>query len=228
MTESRHWQYPESRILVFAKAPRPGEVKTRLAETIGAEAAAQACSDWLEELVARLDAAQLAPLQLWVSPDTEHPLFQHLAKTSGIELHTQPGGDLGQRMHQVMLHTLAWHDSAVLIGSDCPVMSAGYVRRALAALESGIDTVLGPAEDGGYVLLGMRSATGALFTHMPWSTPHVLRITRQRLVDLRRGWAELETLWDVDTHIDYARWLRQQAVRQNDEQQRFDQEVRVS
>jgi len=207
MTEAPNWLYPASRILVFAKAPRPGQVKTRLAKAIGAEEAARVYSEWLQETVVRLHRARLAPLELWVTPDTQHPLFQQLVDTTGIELHTQPNGDLGQRMHQVMLHALAWNESAVLVGSDCPVMPAGYVQRALAVMEAGVDSVLGPAEDGGYVLLGLRKVVAGLFADIPWSTGRVLQATRGRLRAVRgNSWAELETLWDIDSVEDYERW----------------------
>jgi len=228
MIETPQWQYPSSRILVFAKAPRAGEVKTRLAGTIGADRATQVYSEWLETLVTQLDRARLAPLQLWVSPDARHPLFRRLAKKSGIELHNQPGGDLGQRMHEVMLRTLARCDSAVLIGSDCPVMQPDYVRRALAVMDAGVDTVLGPVEDGGYVLLGLRAAVSALFTDVPWSTQRVLQVTRQRLLDAGGGWAELETLWDVDSVADYRRWQLLQSARRCGGQNGINQEVQAS
>lgn len=206
MAEQTPWRYPESRLLVFAKAPQAGRVKTRLAASIGANEATHVYTLWLEALVDRLAAATLAPLELWVSPDARHPLFRRLAENSGVELHLQPDGDLGQRMYQVMRQTLAGHKQAVLIGSDCPVMSVDYVERALRALDQGIDTVIGPAEDGGYVLLGQNQVVPAMFTEIPWSTDRVMRTTRRRLIAARRYWAELETLWDIDSLDNYRRW----------------------
>lgn len=208
MDKQTPWRYPASRILIFAKAPQPGRVKTRLAKAIGEDEAAQVSTLWLETLVRRLAGARLAPLELWVSPTTEHPLFRQLADSTGIELHAQPSGNLGQRMHQVMLHTLAWYRQAVLIGSDCPVMPVDYVDRALQAMERGIDSVIGPAEDGGYVLLGLRQVIPALFADIPWSTDRVMRTTRRQLIRAGRHWAELETLWDIDSLEDYQRWQR--------------------
>jgi glycosyltransferase A (GT-A) superfamily protein (DUF2064 family) len=80
-------------------------------------------------------------------------------------------------------------------------------------MDAGIDTVLGPTEDGGYVLLGLRKVIAGLFTDIPWSTPDVLRATRQRLRAAGQSWAELETLWDIDSLRDYERWqARQSAV----------------
>lgn len=229
MTDAPNWLYPASRILVFAKAPRAGQVKTRLAKAIGAEEAARVYGEWLRETVVRLHRARLAPLELWGTPDTRHPLFQQLVDTTGIELHTQPNGDLGQRMHQVMRDTLACSESAVLIGSDCPVMQPDYVQRALAVMAAGVDTVLGPAEDGGYVLLGLRKVVEELFAGIPWSTGHVLQATRRQLRAMpRNSWAELETLWDIDRVEDYERWRALQARRSGEQQNETGKEVRVS
>lgn len=229
MTDAPNWLYPASRILVFAKAPRAGQVKTRLAKAIGAEEAAHVYGEWLRETVVRLHRARLAPLELWGTPDTRHPLFQQLVDTTGIELHTQPNGDLGQRMHQVMGDTLACSESAVLIGGDCPVMQPDYVQRALAVMAAGVDTVLGPAEDGGYVLLGLRKVVEELFAGIPWSTGHVLQATRRQLRAMpRNSWAELETLWDIDRVEDYERWRALQARRSGEQQNETGKEVRVS
>jgi rSAM/selenodomain-associated transferase 1 len=206
MTDAAQWYYPAARILVFGKSPRAGLVKTRLAKSIGAERAARAYRQWLESTVAQLSRAALAPVELWMSPDTQHPVCRHLAQVHDVQLHTQPDGHLGQRMHDVMSDTLRRCRSAVLIGSDCPVMVAEYVQRALAVLETGVDTVLGPAEDGGYVLLGLRRIDKALFNGIPWSTARVLQATRRQLRAGGHGWAELETLWDIDCLDDYRRW----------------------
>jgi rSAM/selenodomain-associated transferase 1 len=228
MTDGQQWQFPQARIVVFAKAPRSGQVKTRLATALGADEAARVYAGWLETTVTGLTEARLAPLELWVTPDAGHPLFQRLAAASGAELHVQPGGNLGQRMHQVMLHCLAWNESAVLIGSDCPMMQPGYVRRALAAMEAGIDTVLGPTEDGGYVLLGLRKVMATLFTDMPWSTSGVLQATRRRLRAAGESWAELETLWDIDSLQDYERWQARQSAVAVRRQSGSSKEVNVS
>jgi hypothetical protein len=180
----------------------------------------------------RLHRARLAPIELWVTPDTRHPLFRQLVDTTGIELHTQPDGDLGQRMHRVMLHALARCESAVLIGSDCPVMQPDYVQRALAVMEAGVDTVLGPAEDGGYVLLGLRKVVAELFAGIPWSTGYVLKATRGQLRAVRRNsWAELETLWDIDRVEDYERWRALQralSAAQRKQQNETGKEVKIS
>lgn len=208
MDKQTLWRYPESRILIFAKAPQAGQVKTRLAKAVGNDEAARVAALWLETIVKRLTGARLAPVELWVSPNAEHHLFGQLAESHGVELHVQPSGDLGRRMHRVMGQALAWHRQAVLIGSDCPAMPVDYIERALQAMDQGIDTVIGPAEDGGYVLLGLRQIVPALFVDIPWSTHRVMPTTRRQLIAAGRHWAELETLWDIDSLEDYRRWQK--------------------
>ncbi len=205
------WKYPQARILVFGKAPFPGLVKTRLAAAIGEDEAARSYAQWLEHHVVALIDYQLAPVELWVSPTKGHPLFTKLGDMPGISIVEQPEGNLGQRMRKAFQNSLAHCCSVVLTGSDCPVMHPGYVERALETLAAGVDVVFGPAEDGGYVLVGQNCPHPSLFSEIPWSTKDVLHKTRLRLLAEHRSWAELETLWDIDTVEDYRRW---QAIRQ--------------
>lgn len=206
MTETSNWAYPEACILVFCKAPFPGQVKTRLATVIGPQEAARSYARWLEHQVRDLCRARLAPVELWVSPDTRYPLFQRLRDVLNVSLHEQATGNLGQRMQQAFQQALDRHESAILIGTDCPIMSTGYVRRALDALAAGIGVVFGPAEDGGYVLLGQNCVHSDLFDRIPWSSDKVMQQSRQRLLAAHQEWAELETLWDIDTIGNYQRW----------------------
>lgn len=206
MSEVSNWVFPEARILVFGKSPLPGQVKTRLAAVIGPQEAARSYARWLEQQVQDLCRARLAPVELWISPDIRHPLLQRLRDTLGVSLHEQPAGDLGQRMQQVFHLTLARCQSAVLTGTDCPIMNTGYVERALQVLAAGVGVVFGPAEDGGYVLLGQNSVHPDLFSRIPWSTNKVMHQSRLQLLAEHQEWAELETLWDIDTIDDYQRW----------------------
>ena len=201
---------------MFGKSPLPGQVKTRLATAIGPQEAARNYARWLEQQVRDLCLARLAPVELWISPDTSHPLFQRLRDTLGISLHEQPDGDLGQRMQQVFQQTLARHQSAVLTGTDCPIMTTGYVERALKVLADGVGVVFGPAEDGGYVLLGQNRDHPNLFSHIPWSSNRVMHESRLRLLAEHQEWAELETLWDIDTIDDYERWQNTSAQLQKE------------
>jgi glycosyltransferase A (GT-A) superfamily protein (DUF2064 family) len=94
----------------------------------------------------------------------------------------------------------------LLIGTDCPAMTVEHLRSAAHALTEGNDAVILPAEDGGYVLIGLRSAADVmLFDNVPWGTSDVMEVTRRRLRHLHYTWAEPATLWDVDTPEDLAR-----------------------
>jgi len=198
---------PRTRILIFAKAPRPGEVKTRLVPPLTPQAAADLHRELLEATVARLAAAHIAPIELWCAPYTQCEPFPSLADRHPIGLHGQTQGDLGIRMAHATADALDRGAAVVLVGTDCPPLNAAYVREAVCALQER-DAVLGPAEDGGYVLLGLRRTVPQLFTRIPWGTDAVARLTRERLAALAWKWTELPTLWDVDRPADLVRYRR--------------------
>lgn len=189
------WHFPQARILVFCRAPEAGQVKTRLAADIGAAAAA-ACHHALAlHTLATVHAAGLAPVWLCGAPHTRHPFFARCAARWPLSLHDQQGGDLGARMHTALQAALAEAEFALVIGTDCPLLTADYLRRALSLLRAGRPAVLGPAADGGYVMLGLRRSDGSLFSDIPWGSDAVLAITRRRLPPAA---AELPMRWDVD------------------------------
>jgi rSAM/selenodomain-associated transferase 1 len=198
-------KFSSARILIFAKAPVPGQVKTRLIPTLTPRMAAKLHGRLVRETVARLAGAGLAPIELWCSPDTLHPLFLELARTYGLSLHRQEGADLGERMSEAFANALTRGGEVVLLGTDCPSLDGAYVSAALAALE-GSDAVLGPAEDGGYVLLGLKRSAPEIFLNMPWGTARVAALTRERLASLGWKWAELPALWDLDRPQDLERY----------------------
>lgn len=198
-------QFPDARVLLFAKAPEPGLVKTRLIPTIGRDGSAALYVELLSAVVRRL-AVDIAPLQLWCTPNTEHPFFQALAQGPGITLHIQQGDDLGQRMAHAARSALTAACSVVLIGGDCPVLEKEHLNQALTWLAEGNDAVLGPAEDGGYVLLALKQMDAHLFEQIAWGGDAVCEITRQRLRALNWTWRELEPLWDVDREEDLLRY----------------------
>jgi rSAM/selenodomain-associated transferase 1 len=202
-----------ARIAVFAKAPVAGAVKTRLAASIGAQAAAALHAGFVRRALAMAVESQAGPVDLWCTPDEGGDFFAGCAREFGVALRRQQGGDLGARMGHAMEATLATGASLVLIGSDCPAMTAEHLRRAREALFDN-DAVLTPAEDGGYVLVGQSVRLASIFTDIPWSTGAVMERTRERLVRDGAKWVELETLWDVDRPEDYERWLHGAACAQ--------------
>ncbi len=198
-------RFPGARVLIFAKAPIPGQVKTRLVPRLGEEGAARLHAGLLRRIVAELGGAGLCPVQCWCAPDTRHKLFTELAARHGVSLERQSGADLGARMFHAACVALGDSDRVILVGADCPGLGVDYLGLALDGLEEGVDAVLGPAEDGGYVLLGLRRAARQLFEDMPWGTGQVLAATRHRLRELGWHWRELPALWDVDRPEDLER-----------------------
>jgi len=201
-------EFPEARLLVFAKAPVPGQVKTRLAGKYGIRGAAKLYQAMLCRTLAMATAADLCPAQLWCAPNTKHRFFASCRRDYGVTLKTQPGGDLGRRMDLALRQALRESSWAVLIGGDCPSLGPAELRAALAALAGGQDAVLGPAEDGGYVLIGLRRPYPALFYGVPWGNTSVLAATRRRLRRAGMDWLELPAGWDVDYPADVRRLKR--------------------
>jgi uncharacterized protein len=189
-------------VAVLAKAPIPGFAKTRLIPVLGARGAAMLQARLVERAVETACAAAVGPVSLWTAPDETHPAFQSIGARLAITLARQADGDLGARM----LATITRANSGVLvIGSDCPALTADHLRAAAEILRNHADVVVIPAEDGGYALIGMRTPEPALFSDMPWSTPGVMDETRRRLRTLGLTWHEPTTLWDVDLPRDLER-----------------------
>jgi uncharacterized protein len=191
-------------IAVLTKTPTPGLVKTRLIPALGAAGAARLQRQLTRSALACAQQAQLGPVTLWCAPDTGHHFFRALHTTTAVNCQTQPVGDLGARM----LAAFEWHcrqGPLLLIGSDCPALMPWHLRAAAAALVDGDDAVYIPAEDGGYVLVGMSRPQPALFTGMAWSTAEVMSETRARANAQGLRLRELVTLWDVDVPSDLPR-----------------------
>ena len=192
-----------ARLLVFAKAPRPGAVKTRLAATVGPEAAAEAY-----RRLGRMVAVQLAdaPAEMTVCfdpPDAETDMRRWLDPLPHRYV-PQGEGDLGKRMSRmvrVALNGLEGAGRAVVVGTDAPAVDAALVARALKALDSA-DLVLGPSIDGGYYLVGLKAPCPDLFQSIPWSTCAVLEVTASRARDLGLKVTYLEVKTDVDAATD--------------------------
>jgi len=196
-------QLATHRVLVFARAPIPGQVKTRLIPALGAGGAAALHRRLAEQQLERLCMDSVGPIELWVTPDTEHPFFADLARRWPIRRYPQQGDDLGARMQYAAEQGLTRADSVILVGTDCPGLDAVYLRAAAERLRSN-DAVLGPALDGGYVLLGLRRVDPLLFTDIPWGTSAVAGLTRERLTRLGWRWSELAALADIDRPEDLA------------------------
>jgi rSAM/selenodomain-associated transferase 1 len=199
---------PEAAIAVFAKAPVPGEVKTRLASVLGPDAAASLHAGLVRHALSTAVHARLGPVTLWCRPDASHSFFARCAEEFGVALAAQRGADLGERMRHAFEPALSGGTPLIAIGADCPVLTARHLESAAAALRER-DAVLVPAEDGGYVLLGLARALAPIFDGVAWGTAAVMAQTRERLATARATWTELPALWDVDRPDDYARLQRE-------------------
>ena len=197
-------KYPSARLLLLTKAPDPGQVKTRLIPLLGEAAAAELYSQLVHNCLGLCTRAALSPVDIWCSPSSEHPFFQQCKARYRATLHTQGPGDLGQRMSQAIRTTLEDADYVVVIGADCPALCSADLVAAFNALDTGTDVVIGPAEDGGYYLIGMRNHHAFLFTDIPWSTPAVLSTTAERIRTQNLRLHTLPLRKDLDTPEDYA------------------------
>jgi hypothetical protein len=200
-------KYPDSRLLVLARAPEPGKVKTRLAASLGTNAAAELYEKLLHGCLEMSVSADLCPVEIWCSPSPQHAFFQHCRDRYHTGLYPQVKGDIGQRMSHAIMSALQRAEHAVLIGADCPALGHDDLDRAFNALQQGADVVLGPAEDGGYYLIGMSGCYPSLFENIPWSTQNVLALTETRMRERGLNWHSLPVRRDVDTAEDYAVYM---------------------
>ena len=188
----------KTRIVLFAKMPVPGAVKTRLIPVLGPEGAARLAR---RLLATALREAVASGLEVELCGDPDARLW---GPTSlGLTLSAQGEGDLGARLTRAAERTIARGENVLLVGADCPALDAARLRAAAAALER-YDAVIHPAEDGGYALLGLRRTDPSLFDRIPWSSPDVGPETCARIGAL--GWSlnVRDTLRDVDEPGDLA------------------------
>ena len=194
-------------LIVFAKAPVAGYVKTRLIPLIGAQGAAVLQRQLIERTLATAREARVGRIELHGAPDSSDPFLRACADRYGARLLSQSDGDLGQRMAFALSQALAESSHAILIGTDCAVLTIQHLGETYRLLRAGAHAVIAPAEDGGYALIGLNRFDARLFTAIAWSTPGVLNQTQARLSELGWQWQTLDTVWDVDRPEDYQRML---------------------
>lgn len=202
------YQYPDSVIQVFCKAPIAGQVKTRLMPVLSAEQAMQVHIELTELMLKLLHDAALCHVQLWCSPTIEFDFFQQLAAKYHLTLHQQSDSGLGGRMFDALNAGLQYFKQVLLIGCDCPSLTADDFKQAIAALKHGADVVLAPTEDGGYILIGVKQPQAVVLSDvdMPWGTAQVLAVTRKRIKQQNLKGHEIRQRWDIDTPDDLARY----------------------
>ena len=192
-------------LCVFVKAPVPGRVKTRLARDLGAGQALEAYRVLVERELDAFSQVEF-PIELWVSGDPGNAQVRDWSMRYALTVRSQPSGDLGRKMHEAISSCCAAGRAGIVIGSDLPAVDASYVELAASLLQER-DLVLGPAEDGGYALIGLNTPVATLFSDIDWGTDRVYRQTRSKAERLGLSVGELPMTWDVDTITDWKRFV---------------------
>ncbi len=195
---------PRVDIAVLAKAPIAGFAKTRLIPALGPAGAARLHRRLATRTVATAVSAALGEVTIWGAPDTAHRFFRALSRRYGVKTRSQPSGDLGRRLLAAFTHQQEG-TPLLVVGTDCPPLTASHLHAAAEALRAGDDATFLAAEDGGYVLIGLRRAIPGLFGDIAWGTDRVMAQTRGRMRELALRWHEGEMLWDVDRPEDLDR-----------------------
>ena len=201
-------------LIIFGRLPLPGRCKTRLADQIGADAAAGVYARVLLETAGRLSRLTHSGITVELSVATAQGRAYFGEAFPEFTVTEQGRGDLGERMRPAFERTFALGATdVVLVGSDIPDMSQDVVIRAFEALER-VCLVLTPAEDGGYVLIGMRDRPQPVFADVDWGQSDVLKKTTVQADRLDISYELLEPLRDLDTVSDVHAW--QSAVREGE------------
>lgn len=194
-------------LLLFAKAPRPGLVKTRLAETIGAQQACHAYQQLLRTIASRI--GPFAPVTVCYSPADGADELRHFFPAHW-KFRPQGGSNLGERLSNAITTSLLNGACKVaVIGSDCPYLTMDDLAATWNALDDH-DVVFGPAVDGGYWLVATNHSHAALFTEIDWGTSAVLQQSLSRAAALNLKVVLLRKLADIDTIADWRAFVATQ------------------
>ncbi|MGV3665794.1 MAG: TIGR04282 family arsenosugar biosynthesis glycosyltransferase [Leptospira bouyouniensis] len=190
------------KLIIFAKQPRQGNVKTRLAKSIGEKKTLEVYLELLSLTNVITNKLDVTKIVYW----DEIPENPNLYFGEGFQHKLQSSGDLGKKMESAFQLELSQNPcKTLIIGTDCPYLSLSTFEKAYTQLENK-EIVLGPAMDGGYYLLGMNELFTEIFSDIPWSTESVLSMTIQRIQENNKSYALLETLNDIDTIDDWNQW----------------------
>ena len=203
---------PHAALVIFAKAPIPGEVKTRLCPPLTPDEAATLHGSFVLDM---LEGTKLAVAKLQLpfhrylacAPSSELVFFKIMEERQDVRLLDQVGESLGQRMHHTFVDLFAkGYKQVIIVGTDVPTLPLTVYQEALTLLGKA-DVVLGPALDGGYYLIGLKQPAEQLFTGVPWSTDQVLAVTQQNAntlglsVGLTTAWRDIDTIADLQSLI---------------------------
>ncbi|MCB1841762.1 MAG: TIGR04282 family arsenosugar biosynthesis glycosyltransferase [Halioglobus sp.] len=193
-------------LLQFARSPQPGKVKTRMLPALSAEQACELHCELVLWTCERLVASQLGEVRVCVAGNPHHPVFERCLAVGAVGLCEQRGSDLGERMFHALQQALASYERVILVGSDCPALDTAYLQAARAALED-VPVVIGPALDGGYVLIGARRIAAGVFQGIRWGGDEVYARTLENLASAGLAARSLAPLADVDRPADLPAWL---------------------
>ena len=198
-------------LVLFVREPVAGRVKTRLEPALGLEGALNFYQNLLKRQISLVNMMPDVSAQLWVDGDCKHPEFNAFSGS----LYSQQGTDIGERMSFALEQALSGHDSAILIGCDCPELTVEYLDKAFTVLEQNNDVVFGPAIDGGYVLVGLRKHHSEIFNQIEWGSARVMEQSRLRLRENKLSWKELDLLHDIDEPADLV-YIKDSGLLQDD------------
>lgn len=188
-------------IIVFQKNLISGKVKTRLAKTLGDEVAMEIYRSLIKSTYDEISKLKEVDIFIYLSDYVEELPFDIKGKI--YKIHAQKGKDLGERMNEAFKDCFDHgYEKCLIIGTDCPEITAQDLQLALDKLYFK-DLVIGPAEDGGYYLLGIKKHTPSLFESINWSTDQVMTSTIQKAEEQGLSYDKLKTLNDIDTEEDW-------------------------
>lgn len=201
--DNKKTNHKQSRLLiVFAKAPEPGYCKTRLIPLLGKDKACEFYKSLVTNYFDKICTLQDIDISIHISPDINNEFLQKQINKHRFLCARQQGSNLGDRMYFSIHQSLQTYSQVVLTGTDCPSINNDYIERAFNAL-SQHDIVFGPAEDGGYVLIGASKIHTEIFTNIDWSTNKVFQQSLAQADKIDYSVEQLNTLRDIDTSEDY-------------------------
>jgi len=200
-------QKNRQQLIIFIKAPVPGFCKTRLIPFLSPEDASEFYKTLVNTCFRNIQPINNTNISIYTYPDINNPFITQLSQQHSTTCHIQTGENLGERMFNALQQSLKTHKKSVLIGTDCPVLDQSYLEQAFKALDQH-DMVLGPANDGGYVLIGATKIESHLFNNINWGTDSVLKQSLNNANKANYKTHLLDTLWDVDTPEDYMKYQR--------------------
>lgn len=194
-------------IVIMAKAPVPDKVKTRLTPPLSPLEASDLYHNFLLDKISQVNSIEEARPFMAYTPCSSESFFRSIIP-AGFSLICQKGNDLGERLTNISQELFGQDASKVImLDSDTPNLPVDHIREGLARLDE-VDVVIGPCEDGGYYLIGMRTFIPEIFSGIPWSTGQVTEFTMKKVKEMDLAVSMLPGWYDVDTGKDLERLMR--------------------